>query len=137
MKNFFNIVKNSFNSSLRGQESINNLIWWWGAIGYLVAYFIMEKIVMAVDYRIVDILVSAITVIYFVWHIYALKKCSPKKPKLTKEEKKKLKLEKKRSLSKRFMNKLLLRESITNWDPIFVTMVIDVFVIVTFLDYII
>ncbi len=84
-----------------------------------------------------DIIISVMSIIFFSWHIYVLKKCSPKKPKLTPEEKKLKRIEARRNFARSFMRKLLLRESITKWDPIFITMVIDVLCISTFAGYII
>jgi hypothetical protein len=65
-----------------------------------------------------------------------LRKCSPKKPKLTKEEKELLKEQSKKERGKKFLRKLFLQEPITQTDPVFVTMVIDIFFIAHFGGYI-
>jgi len=133
----FDKIETSFKASLKGEETVHNLIYWWGIIGYLVAYFIIDRIVKISDIRLVDIMVSLITSAYFAWHIYALKKCAPKKPKLTKEEKKLLREEARKNLGKKVMRKLLLQEPMTQWDPVFVSIVIDLFSIAIFVGYVV
>ena len=137
MNVFFNKIETSFKAATKGEESVHNMIWWWGVCGYLVAFFIVNRIVKVSDSRIIDILVSLLTVIYFVWHFYAMRKCAPKKPKLSKEEKKKLREEARKDFGKKLARKFFLQESITKWDPIFIVLVIDVFSIATFLQYVI
>jgi hypothetical protein len=137
MNAFFNKIETSFKAATKGEESVHNMIWWWGVCGYMVAFFIANRIVKVSDSRIIDILVSLLMVIYFGWHFYAIKKCAPKKPKLSKEEKKKLREEARKDFGKRLARKFFLQESITKWDPIFIVLVIDVFSIATFLQYLI
>jgi len=136
MNNIFSKIKESFKAALSGQETTNNLIRWWGVIAYLVAFFIFDGVIKMLNIYAVTVVLSVIAIIYFTWHIYVLKKCSPKNPKLTKEEKQKIKEEKRKDLGKKIMRKLFLQESITKWDPIFVTIVIDAFCIAQFLSYI-
>ena len=136
MKNLLNKIIASFKASLKGEESTHNLIVWWGIFGYLIAYFVLNPLVLMINFRASDIIVSLIAIIYFVWHIYVLKKCSPKKPKLSKEEKRRLREVEGRTLGKVFMRKLFLQEPLTKWNPVFVTIVIDIFCIANFLDYI-
>jgi len=135
MDNFFSKIETSFKASLRGEESTSALIYWWGISAYVVAFF-LNKIIRASHIYIFGAAVSAILIGYFIWHIYALKKCSPKKPKLTKEENKKIREERRKEFPKKLMRKLLLQESFTKWDPVFVTIVIDAYCIAQFLDYI-
>lgn len=137
MKKLFDKIIASFKSSLKGEESTQILIWWWGVIGYLVAYFIIERLIKISGLHLADALLSLVMITYFSWHIFALKKCSPKKTKPSKEEKQKLKIEARKNLGKSFARKLFLQEPITNWDPVVVTMVIDVFCIANFLEYVI
>ena len=87
MNNIFSKIKESFKAALSGQETTNNLIRWWGVIAYLVAFFIFDGAIKMLNIYAVTVVLSVIAIIYFTWHIYVLKKCSPKKPKLTKEEK--------------------------------------------------
>lgn len=131
-----NKIENSFRASLKGEESTKNLIYWWGFISYLIFYFIIDEIILLVDLRLIDIVLAAIGVIYFTWHIYALKRCSPKKPKLTDEEKKKLQEDRWRKAGRAFMRKLFLQEPITKWNPIIMTMVVDLLFLLKFLGYI-
>ena len=136
MTTILNKIDSSFRASLRGEESVHNLIWWWGVGGYLAAYFLIDKLIEINNNRAIDTIISTLAAIYFAWHIYALKKCSPKKPKLSKEEKKKIRAEARRNFAKSFMRKLFLQEPISdNWDPVFITMVIDLFCIASFLGY--
>jgi hypothetical protein len=137
MKDVFKKIETSFKAAMNGEEKVNNVIWWWGVMGYVIAYFIVDRIVKINSFSFVDILISLLMVVYFSWHIYVLKKCAPKKPKLSKEEKKQLKEEARKERGKKFMRKLFLHESLTNWDPIFVTMMIDIFCIAQFLDYVV
>ena len=64
-------------------------------------------------------------------------KCKPKKPKLTKEERVALKKERRKNLSKSFARKLLLQESISKWDPVTITIVLDLYFVLLFLGNII
>lgn len=136
MNDIFSKVEASFKAALRGEESTSALIYWWGISAYVVA-FIANKIIRASHIYLFGAVVSAVLICYFVWHIYVLKKCSPKKPKLTKEEKQKLRAERRKEFPRKLMRKILLQESFTKWDPIFVTMVIDAYCVAQFLDYII
>lgn len=105
-------------------------------IGYIFSYLVVDRVIRVSNWYFVDFLLSLLAVAYFSWHIYAIIKCSPKKPKLSKEERQKLKLEKRRNFGKSFLRKLLLQESITNFDTPFTVKVIDVFCIANFLGYI-
>ncbi|MBM5781968.1 MAG: hypothetical protein FJ368_00925 [Pelagibacterales bacterium] len=133
---FFEKIKLSFKASLKGEENPKVLIYYWGLVSWFTAFFVIDKIIKINDIRVIDVSVSILTIIYFVWHIYVLKKCSPKKPKLTKEEKKKLKEEARKEIGKKLLRKLFLQEPIRKWDLIFVSMVFDAFCIAQFLGYI-
>ena len=137
MNFLFNKVKTSFKAATKGEESVQNVIWWWGVCGYLGAFFIANRIVKISNIRIIDILVSLLMIIYFSWHFYAMRKCAPKKPKLSKEEKKRLREEARKDFTKKLARKFFLQESITKWDPILVVLAIDAFSIATFLQYVI
>jgi hypothetical protein len=80
-------------------------------------------------------MVSVPLIIYFIWHIYALKKCSPKKVKLTKEEKEKLKIERRKELPRKIIKKVFLQESFAKVDLVMIVMVLDAFCIAHFLGY--
>jgi hypothetical protein len=136
MNEIFKKIKSSFKASIKGEESITTLIRWWGIPAYLITFFVISRIILAYDQRFVDVTISLLTAVYFIWHIFALKKCSPKKPKLTKEEKALLKREARKNFGKKVLKKLLLQESLTKWDPVIVTMVIDIIFITQFLGYI-
>lgn len=129
-------VKTSFKNATDGKETTSNLIFKWAIPSYLISYFIVNKAILAVNSTFFDLLLSILAIIYFAWHIYALRKCSPKKAKI---DKKKLSDKEKRELGRerrrRFIRKLLLKESISKWDPIFMTYVMDIFCIAHFVSY--
>lgn len=136
MNKILHKIEDSFKRSLKGEETTDHLIYWWGIISYVVA-FLVNKILKNLHVYFLNAGISAVLVAYFVWHIYALKKCSPKKPPLTKEEKRELRAKNRQELPRKIMRKLLLQESFTKWDPVFVTMVVDAFCIAQFMGYII
>ena len=132
---FFEKVESSFKASLKGQETVDILIYYWGIPAYLFTYFIIERIIKMNSIRFIDITLSLITASYFAWHIYALRKCAPKKPKISDEEKKALRIEARKTLGKRMWRKFMLQEPMTKWDPVFVSIVVDVFSIAIFVGY--
>lgn len=136
MTEFLNKIEASFKRAMRGEEIINTLFWYWGGIAYLLAYFIANRLILAINFKSIDIIISLLMVIYFSWHIYVVRKCKPKTPKLTKEEKDRLTKEQRQERSRRFIRKLFLQEPLSKWDPFFVAVVIDVFCIAHFLGYI-
>jgi len=137
MKDLLNKVETSFKAALRGEEDVNTLMYRWGAISYIIAYFIVNKAIMAIDLRFIDITLSVLAICYFAWHFYVLRKCTPKKPEISKEEKQRLKIEARKDMGKRFLRKLLLKEPISKWNPNTVCLVTDVFCIAQFMGYII
>lgn len=132
----FSSIEDSFRKIMKGEESISTVIWWWGVSAYILAFFVADKLIKRIDLRSVDILISALMLIYFVWHLYALKKCAPKKPVLTKEEKLKQRLEERRQLGRKFLRKLFLQEPLTETNPVVVTAVIDLYCAAHFAMYI-
>lgn len=141
MKNYFLhkifLIKNSFFIANKGEENIKFLIWGWGFTSYVISYFIINKSILAVNNLFFDYLLSLIAIIFYVWHIYVLRKCSPKKPKLTKEEKKQIKIQNRKNFTKKFFRKLFLQEPLTKSNPVLTTIIIDLFCISHFLFYII
>lgn len=137
MNEFFNKIAASYKAAMKGEETVKNVIWKWGFIGYLVSYFIVDRIIKINDIRFIDIVLSLLMIVYFSWHIYVLRKCAPKKPKLSVEEKKLLRLEARRQFFKKFARKLFLQEPITKWNPVFVATVVDLFSVAIFLSYVV
>jgi hypothetical protein len=129
-------IEHSFVLAMKGEEKTNNLIIWWGIAAYLITYFVLNKLIYLVDNKIFDVALSLLVIVYFSWHIYVIRKSLPPKPKLTKEEKQRLKLQKRQEFSKKFFRKLFLQESIGKWDSAFVSNVVDLLFIVHFLGYI-
>lgn len=136
MKEIFSKINSSFKKANRGEETVSHMIWWWGVIGYLVAFLIANKLIRVINFRSIDIFLSLLMVLYFSWHIYAIKKCAPKKPKLSPEEKKKLKEERRAQFGKKALRKLLAQESLTTWDPVFMVMAIDLLCVTHFFGYV-
>jgi len=136
MREVLHKIESSFFLSMAGKETVRNLIWRWGLIAYLSAYFVFDNLIQVIDWNPFDVMICLVMIVYFAWHIYVLRKCAPKKPKLSKEEKKRLRLENRRQMGKKIMRKLLLQESITKWDPVVVAIVIDLFCIAHFFIYI-
>lgn len=127
----------SFRACLKGQEDIKVVIRWWGLLAYAFFYLIVDTVILKVDSKFVDLLLSWIGIVYFIWHIYAVIKCSPKKPKLTKEEKKKIREEKWKNAPRSIMRKLLLQESISKWNPVTMCIATDLLFFTNFLGYVI
>ncbi len=136
MKEIFIRIDDSFHKATKGEESINVLIWWWGVASCLFTFFVADVLVAKINMRSIDIIISTLMLAYFVWHLYVLKKCSPKKPKLTKEEKKLFKQEARKQLGRKFLRKLFLQESLTKTNPILVMIVIDLYCAAHFANYI-
>lgn len=135
MKKILDKIKASFKRSTKGEETFSHVVWWWGVIGYLITVFIAKKLILAIDVRFIDVFISLIVVIYFSWHIYAVKKCAPKKEKLTDEEKKKLKEDRGSRIGKKVVRKLLAQEAMTKWNPVLMVIAIDVLCITHFARY--
>lgn len=136
MKEVFLNIEESFKRIMRGEEPLSKVIWSWGLFAYIISFFIFDHFVKVVDYRSFDIVISLLTVIYFSWHVYALVKCNPKKPKLSEEEKRQLKLKSKMERGKRILRKLFLQESLTQTNPAVVCAAVDFFFIAHFGNYI-
>lgn len=136
MKEVFLNIEDSFKRIMRGEELLSKVIWGWGLFGYVISFFILDYVVKAVNYRSIDILIAVAVVGYFSWHLYALVKCAPKKPKLTEEEKKQLKLKAKMERTKKFLRKLFLQEPLTKTNPVLVCGAVDLFFIAHFGNYI-
>ncbi len=126
----------SFRAATKGDEDIKIVIRWWGLFSYLIAYFVFDFLILKIDYRFVDLILAWIMVIYYIWHIYVVFKCKPTKPKISKEEKKRIREEKWRNAPRSFMRKLLLQEPISKWNPITMTVAADVLMFVNFLGYV-
>ena len=135
MKNFLNIIKNSFIASTKGQEKMSVVIWGWGCSIYVILIFIINKLLQKIDIKFFYISISILVIIYLIWHIYVLIKCFPKSPKLTKEEKEQLKIQR-GGAPKVFFRKLFLQESITKMNTRNVLIAIDIYFILYFYPYI-
>ncbi len=128
-------IEDSFKAAIHGTESLRTLIRWWGFISY-ATFFIVDKLILAINSRLFDVAMSSVGLVYFVWHIFVMFRCKPKAPKLSKEEKQKLRAEKIHNMPKSFMRKLLLQESISKWNPFSMTIAVDLLFFTNFLGYI-
>ena len=134
MKNFLNKAKISFVNSSKGLENFSIIAWGWGACSYIATYFVFNNLIRAIDIKFFDILLSIFLIIYFIWHIFIAIKCFPKTPKLSREEKEKLKLQQ-GGTTKILLRKLFLQESITKMNPRNVLIAIDLFIILHFYSF--
>jgi len=128
-KYYFNI-KHHFDLVHKGKEDLAIVLWVWGGGAYLLSFFI-NKLLLFISLLFMKWVISMFVIAYFVWHIIIIRRCSPKKPPLSNEEKGKLKKDR----VKRFMKKLFLKEPFTKWDPAIVGIAINLYIIVHFLDY--
>jgi len=134
MSNILNKIKNSAIQATKGKEEIGVVVWYWGVISYLVSYFIINKTILWINWSFYSVVMSGIMFCYYAWHVYAIMRCRPKKPKLTKEEKKQLKLKRRQELGKKLLRKLLSQEPITNWDSSTVIVAIDLLFVINYFE---
>ncbi len=136
MQEILTKVEQSFHKIKQGKEDLNKVLWHWGGFAYVFAFFILDFLVKKINFKFIDVLISVLAVAYFIFHLYALKKCAPKKPEISKEEKERLKRQAKMERGKRFLRKLLLQEPLTKTNPILIAGAIDLFFIAHFGNYI-
>ncbi len=133
-KNFFDHylprAKHHFDLAMNGKEDLTIVLWVWGGGAYIFAFFI-DKLILFVDMMFIKWVLTILMIVYFIWHIVVIRKCSPKKPEMSEEEKE----EYKKDRNKRIVRKLLLKEPITKFNPSTVGIVIDLYVIVCFAEY--
>lgn len=132
LKNFSDKIFISFEAATKGQEDFQVVIWLWGIFSFFICYFLIRPILVLSKIKFFDTILCLVVIAYYVWHIVAVKRCSPKTPKLSEEEKKKLKEDR----YKRWMRKLLLQEPMAKWNPALMMIAADLYVIATFLEYI-
>ena len=115
------------------EKSATILIWIYGPIGYLISYFIINNLMMMFKAIAPGAVLLVIIVTYFAWHIYQLRKCAIIKRALLEKTQKTINTPP-HSLTRSFVRKLLLQESITKSDPILVAVLIDLYFIVSSVD---
>jgi hypothetical protein len=136
MDNIFVRIRNSFLQAWHGQEDLQNIVWWWGILTFPIA-FLLTKLIRFNEILAIDIILSALAIIYYIWHIIVLHKCSPKIPKLNLEGQEMTKEERRKEFAKSFGRKLFLKEPITKWNTTSFVTVIDIYIITVFVGYII
>jgi len=125
-------IKQHFDLVRDGKEDLVIVLWVWGGFAYFLS-FLISGLVSFIHLIFVKWILCAMVIAYFVWHIIIIRRCSPKKIPLSKEEKKKLKQHR----FKKFLQKLFLKEPLTKWNPSIVATVIDIYVIVCFVGFLI
>ena len=135
IKQILTAIEESFHKALSGQEKVRVVVFWWGIPVYLFCYLVLNNLIRWIDFRVFDIFIAFIVSIYFVWHIYVLHRCKPKKPQLTADEKKQLELAQKKDRAKKIMRKFLLREPVFKWNQIAVVTALDLLFIAHFSSF--
>ena len=123
-------IKHHFDLVHDGKEDLVIVLWVWGGAAYLASFFI-NKLILFISIIFIKWVLSLLVIAYFVWHIIIIRRCSPKKPPLNKEEQDRIKKDR----FKIFFRKLFLKEPFTKWNPSVVATVLDIYVIVYFLEY--
>lgn len=131
-ENKFPKIKHHFDLVHDGKEDLVIVLWVWGGLAYLSSFFI-NKLILLINVMFFKWVISMLVIAYFIWHIFIVRRCSPKKTPLSQEEKERLKQDR----FKRFLRKLFLKEPFTKWDPAIVSIAIDLYVIVHFLEYLV
>ena len=135
MKIFLNIIKISFINSTKGLESFAVVAWGWGMFFYFLSFFVFNNLLIKINIKMFDLILEVALIIYFVWHIYVVIKCAPKKPKLSNEEKEQLKIQN-GGMSKKIFKKLFLQESITEVNYRNILIALDIYFILSFYSFI-
>ncbi len=139
MKEFLNNIKikikNSFKKAWQGKENYKIITHWWGVLPYLILFFIFSPIMIRNSIWIIDLILSAIIIIYFILHIILLYKNKNMQPELSEAEKKRQQEIAQTSKSKRFARKLFLQEPVTKWRPGLVFGAIDILIILEYYKY--
>jgi len=131
-------IKESFALASKGKEEVGILVWRWAPMSYLVTYFIFYQMVKMFGMGFFSGLISLLVILFYIWHMVAIIRCSPKKKKLSKVEKKQKKLiESGSGVAKTLTKKLILQEPWFKTKNSSVVIVIDLLVITTFAEYLI
>lgn len=140
IKDIFLSIKNktliSFDLACKGREDIKIIYGWWGIFAYAICFLVIERIIILVNFRLVDILLSMIAVFYFILHIIFIVKNLPKDPEISEEEKLKIKEELKRTRSQRALRKFLLKEPMGKWKPHLFFGAVNIYIIAHYIHYI-
>jgi hypothetical protein len=134
-KSIFKNIEESFSKANKGLETINVLIYRWGICGYLLSYFVINKLIFFANIKTIDVFLALIICIYFGWHIFALNKCKPKKPQLSPEEKNKIKIQNSKEMPRKILRIIFLKQPIFKWNTISVVIALDLIFIAHFSSY--
>lgn len=136
LKKYFSKIEESFLKSCKGQEDFNIVIWYWGIAAYVVALFLVDWLVIYSKFAILDVIISLSVCVYFVWHLFIIHKCKPKKTKLSKVEKKIAKQKARHQSAKVLLQKLFLQRPIGQWNSVVFLTVCDLYMVSHFLSYV-
>ncbi len=121
-------------SAFKGKEPLSSLV-----IPGSICYFIFLGII---DFNILSRIylgflnktACVLGLMFFVWHLIAVRRCSPKTIKLSKEEEKQLKIQQNQQRVQKLIHKLMLKEAIFNIQTNTFLTVIDFYFIVSCLQ---
>jgi len=98
-----NIIINSFKKSSQGEEDLYVLLWVWSILPVLFWIMIVPR--RLTQSQFINVIVSIAIGIYFVWHIFAIKRTIAKHPEYKHKQSKKEKLDY-NNLSKKEIQKI-------------------------------
>ena len=131
-------IKESFILASKGKEEVGILVWRWALMSYLVTYLSFYKLVNWFGMGFLSGIISLLVIVFYIWHIVAIIRCSPKKKKLSKTQQKQKKLVNAGSgTAKTFARKLTLQEPWFKTRNSSVVIVINLLIITTFAEYLI
>ena len=132
MKTTLEKIKKSFILICKGKEKSSIVLYFWGIPLLIAAIFISYPIANMLTNSYARILMTIIIVLISLWHIVSLIRC---RPVVTKEEKIKLKKEKKGKFLKSLGRKLILKEPITKPRPILAGIAANLYFIIDYINY--
>lgn len=130
-------ISSSFLKASRGEESLNALTWW-GVIIYIFSLFILEtRILPKISFLPLAFAIDLTALLFFIWHIYVIRKCLPKEAKLSKEDKKIIALQNRLERPQKILRKIFLQEAMFNIKNSTILVILDLFFIISYLQKII
>ncbi|MBL6665170.1 MAG: hypothetical protein ISQ34_04930 [Rickettsiales bacterium] len=130
-------IQESFILASKGKEEIGILLWRWGLLSYLITYLVFYKLIGLIGFGFLSGVIAFLVISFYLWHIVVIFRCRPKKKKLDKATKRQQKLIKSGSVAKSFARKLFLQEPWLKTQNSTFILVIDLLIIVTFLEYLV
>ena len=125
-----NKIKKSFILSYQGQEKLSVVIYFWGMLLLILFIFIINPILSKIDNIFIRIIIIIFAILCCIWHIFVIKRCTPK---LTKIDKQKINPNQKSKFMSQFGKKIFLKEPITKPRPSITTAAIDIYFIMHYI----